>query len=100
MALLECGKVERQYEAIVLGAPKQAEGTVETNIGRDVRDRKKMGVFPYLSSRCAVACPCAPQSGRAKENAHFSSLHRPTCGLEGAADFALPCLQIARTGLA
>lgn len=39
------------YNAIVLGEPKAAEGIVETNIGRDIRDRKKMGTFPYNSSR-------------------------------------------------
>lgn len=44
-------QVERIYNAIVLGSPKGSEGTVETNIGRDVRDRKKMGTFPYMSSR-------------------------------------------------
>lgn len=43
--------VQRVYHAIVLGVPKQAEGVIETNIGRDIRDRKKMGVFPYMSSR-------------------------------------------------
>ena len=46
--------VQRVYNAIVLGVPKEAEGVIETNIGRDIRDRKKMGVFPYMSSRQAV----------------------------------------------
>lgn len=54
------GQVERCYEAIVLGQPKQAEGRVETNIGRDVRDRKRMGVFPWQGSRWAHAWPCNP----------------------------------------
>ena len=44
-------QVERIYQAIALGCPKEGEGTVETNIGRDIRDRKKMGTFPYMSSR-------------------------------------------------
>ena len=44
-------QVERVYQAIALGCPKAEEGIVETNIGRDIRDRKKMGVFPYMSSR-------------------------------------------------
>lgn len=44
--------MERQYQAIVLGVPKRAEGVVETNIGRDVRNRKAMGTFPFMSSRC------------------------------------------------
>ena len=44
-------QVDRVYQAIALGCPKEGEGAVETNIGRDIRDRKKMGVFPYMSSR-------------------------------------------------
>ncbi|EIE24408.1 pseudouridine synthase [Coccomyxa subellipsoidea C-169] len=40
--------VQRVYHAIVLGVPKEAEGVIETNIGRDIRDRKKMGVFSYM----------------------------------------------------
>ncbi|CAL8467393.1 g6930 [Coccomyxa elongata] len=43
--------VERMYHALVLGVPRHEEGTVETNIGRDIRDRKKMGTFPFMSSR-------------------------------------------------
>ena len=42
------------YHALVLGVPKHKEGTVETNIGRDIRDRKKMGTFPFMSSRLAA----------------------------------------------
>ncbi len=51
--------VQRVYHAIVLGVPKEAEGVIETNIGRDIRDRKKMGVFSYMSSRrvfSAIQC--------------------------------------------
>ena len=44
-------QVERIYQAIAIGCPKLGEGVVETNIGRDIRDRKKMGTFPYMSSR-------------------------------------------------
>jgi 23S rRNA-/tRNA-specific pseudouridylate synthase len=49
--------VDRLYEAIVLGEPKEAIGCVETNIGRDVRDRKRMGVFPWQGSRCVRLVP-------------------------------------------
>ena len=57
------GQVERCYEALVLGEPKQADGRVETNIGRDVRDRKRMGVFPWQGSRwvvCMLAAALLP----------------------------------------
>lgn len=37
---------ERQYVAVVWGAPEPAEGTVESYIGRDVRDRLRMAVVP------------------------------------------------------
>ncbi|CAK0787372.1 hypothetical protein CVIRNUC_010592 [Coccomyxa viridis] len=43
--------VERIYQSIALGCPRADSGVIETNIGRDIRDRKKMGTFPYRSSR-------------------------------------------------
>lgn len=52
--LLTC-KVERSYLALTIGLPKQASSTVETNIGRDLKDPKKMAPFGFYSSRCA---PC------------------------------------------
>jgi len=36
----------RTYQAIVWGTPEPVEGKVEGNIGRSVRDRMKMQVFP------------------------------------------------------
>lgn len=36
----------REYYAVVWGRPEPPEGTVRTNIGRDLRDRLKMAVFP------------------------------------------------------
>ncbi|HXB11511.1 MAG TPA: RluA family pseudouridine synthase [Bacteroidia bacterium] len=38
--------VERKYTALVWGDPKETEGIVTANIGRDLRDRKKMAAFP------------------------------------------------------
>jgi 23S rRNA pseudouridine1911/1915/1917 synthase len=35
----------RRYQAIVWGIPKNVEGRIEGNIGRDPRDRQKMTVF-------------------------------------------------------
>jgi 23S rRNA pseudouridine1911/1915/1917 synthase len=36
--------VEKEYLALVLGAPRAKEGTVDAPIGRDPRDRKRMSV--------------------------------------------------------
>ncbi len=39
----------------MLGQPQRPAGRVETNIGRDVGDRKKMAAFGYMSNRRARA---------------------------------------------
>ncbi|MDZ7897206.1 MAG: RluA family pseudouridine synthase [Arcicella sp.] len=38
--------IERTYSAIVWGEPKQDEGTIEGHIGRSLKDRKIMAIFP------------------------------------------------------
>jgi 23S rRNA pseudouridine1911/1915/1917 synthase len=38
--------INRRYNAIVWGNLPKDEGTITGNIGRDIRDRKKMAVFP------------------------------------------------------
>lgn len=45
-------QVERRYLAISIGMPKQGTGSIETNIGRDPNDRKRMSPFGFHSSRC------------------------------------------------
>ncbi len=37
---------ERKYIALLWGSPKEKEGTIEGNIGRNPKDRKVMHVFP------------------------------------------------------
>lgn len=37
---------KREYVALVWGIPESAQGRVETNIGRDTRDRLRMAVYP------------------------------------------------------
>lgn len=37
--------ISRQYLALICGHLKETEGTIETNIGRSTRDRKKMAVL-------------------------------------------------------
>lgn len=45
---------ERRYLAILWGAPDPAKGTVETDLGRDPRDRKKMAVVPPGRGKHAI----------------------------------------------
>jgi 23S rRNA pseudouridine1911/1915/1917 synthase len=44
-ARIENREIKREYMAIVAGVPSPATGTIETQIGRDRRDRKKMAVL-------------------------------------------------------
>ena len=46
--------IHRRYLAIVWGVPDPAEGTVETFLGRDPRDRRKMAVVPEERGKHAV----------------------------------------------
>ncbi|KAL4856789.1 RNA pseudouridine synthase 2 [Chlorella vulgaris] len=47
--------VRRTYVSVALGVPRPAEGRVATNVGRDLRDRKKMAAFAYASARGRTA---------------------------------------------
>lgn len=47
--------IHRTYHSITLGAPHPHAGRVITNIGRDIRDRKKMAAFAYASARGRTA---------------------------------------------
>ncbi|MDZ7773753.1 MAG: RluA family pseudouridine synthase [Balneolaceae bacterium] len=47
-------EIERTYWAIVWGRPEQEKGTIEGNIGRNPRDRKKMAVVPAGKGKHAV----------------------------------------------
>lgn len=38
--------IERSYQALVWGVPKEAEGTIRVNIGRNPKDRRVMTAFP------------------------------------------------------
>ena len=50
---IESHSFKREYRGIVIGTPKQSEGTVDAPIGRSVRDRKKMAVTD-VNSKNAV----------------------------------------------
>ena len=47
-------EIHRIYRALVWGSPRQLQGTVETGIGRDPRDRLKMAVLAEPLGRHAV----------------------------------------------
>ena len=46
--------IERRYLAVVWGLPNPSAGTIETDLGRDPRDRKKIAVLPQGKGRKAV----------------------------------------------
>ena len=44
-------QVQRTYQALTIGVPKEGSGTVETNILRDPKDRLKMCISGFYSNR-------------------------------------------------
>ena len=50
---IESHSFKREYRGIVVGTPRQSEGTVDAPIGRSIRDRKKMAVTD-MNSKNAV----------------------------------------------
>ncbi len=53
LAMLDLAKqffdrtIDRRYNALVWGVPKDAEGTIKTNLARSLKNRKQVGVFEY-----------------------------------------------------
>lgn len=43
---IACHSAAREYQAIVVGAPREDEGTIDQPIGRHKTDRKKMAIVP------------------------------------------------------
>ncbi len=84
---------ERKYEALVWGDFNENEGTIIGNIGRSIKDRKVMDVFPTDSEQGKHAVThfrvlrrfgyvtlveCILETGRTHQiRAHFRSLHHP-----------------------
>ena len=82
----------REYQALVWGRPKEDKGRIEGNIGRDLRDRKLMAVFPDgLQGKSAVTnyrlledlryislVSCRLETGRTHQiRAHFKHIGLP-----------------------
>ena len=86
--------IERAYTALVWGRPRGAEGTVEANIGRGPRDRKKMAVLaaggrPALTrwrrlrtpGSAASVLECRLATGRTHQiRVHLAHLGLPVIG--------------------
>jgi 23S rRNA pseudouridine1911/1915/1917 synthase len=84
--------VHRRYVALVWGNLQEDEGTVVANIGRDLRDRKKMAAFPDASQgrhavthykvlerfRYATLIECRLETGRTHQiRVHMAYIGHP-----------------------
>jgi 23S rRNA pseudouridine1911/1915/1917 synthase len=53
LAMLDLAKqffdrtIDRRYNALVWGVPKETEGTIKTNLARSLKNRKQVGVFEF-----------------------------------------------------
>ena len=47
-------QVQRTYQAVTIGVPKEGSGRVETNIVRDPKDRLKMCISGFYSNRSVL----------------------------------------------
>ena len=93
---LQRHEVSRIYSAIVIGTPREQEGTVDAPLGRDDRDRKRMAVIkdPSRSSKEAVThytvlesysgfslVRCRLETGRTHQiRVHMSYIGHPLMG--------------------
>ncbi|MBE6700804.1 MAG: RluA family pseudouridine synthase [Ruminococcaceae bacterium] len=50
--------LDRFYEAVVHGTPKEEKGFVNFSIGRDKKDRKKMAAYPADSTQAGIRNAC------------------------------------------
>lgn len=92
--ILKNHNIERTYYAIVTGNIKEDQGTINKNIGRDLKDRKKMAINP--SGKTAIThykvlerfgkytlVKCNLETGRTHQiRVHMSSIGHPILGDE------------------
>ncbi len=85
--------IDRKYVALVWGEPKEDEGIIEGNIGRHMKDRKRMAVYPPSGAQGKVAqtryqvirrlgyvsvVACTLQTGRTHQiRVHMSHMGHP-----------------------
>jgi len=91
-SLWNTDKVEKEYIAVIYGAPKERTGTIDKPIGRDPRDRKRMAIV--ASGRNAITTykvdevlnhvsviRCYLKTGRTHQiRVHMKSLGHPIVG--------------------
>ncbi|NRA73591.1 MAG: RluA family pseudouridine synthase [Rickettsiales bacterium] len=93
--LLQERKIKRIYNAIIWGTPQHLEGTIEINIGRSQRDRKKMStqviggksaithykVLTIFQRRAVALLECQLETGRTHQiRVHLSHIGHPIIG--------------------
>ncbi len=92
-AQLSDRSLSREYEAILRGTPREAEGTVDAPIGRSPKDRKKMAVTAQGSRRAVTRyrvlesfpgysyVRCALETGRTHQiRVHMAYIGHPVAG--------------------
>lgn len=88
--------IQRRYLAILWGTPDPPEGRIETEIGRDPRDRKRMAVVPPATGKVAATryeviepfeylsvCAFRLETGRTHQiRVHAQHMNHPVLGDE------------------
>ena len=90
---LAAHSISRRYHAIVTGNLKDDEGTIDLPIGRDQKDRKKMGVDPKNGKNAVThyrvlerfgdytSIECRLETGRTHQiRVHMAEIHHPLLG--------------------